>query len=171
MFKLCWNNFLVISTGFKFSKISASMFHPFLTQPDGTLFFLIFTYLRGRSQWNYRDYGSNVSICHFLKLETNKGDFRLYFVLFEKSCRGRHHSEIWKTNTKTLIYSIWIRPQGYLGCQKVCQGSLKMLFEVWRANIAPKMKKIRNTLRKQGIFYIFFQFWWFFEVCAFLGQY
>jgi hypothetical protein len=76
------------------------------TQPDGTLFFLIFTYLRGRSQWNSRDYASNVAICHFLKPETNKGDFRLYFELVEKSCRGLHHSEISKTNTKTLIYSI-----------------------------------------------------------------
>ena len=32
-----------------------------LTQPDGTLFFLIFTYLTGRSHWNSRDYGSNVA--------------------------------------------------------------------------------------------------------------
>ena len=91
-----------------------------------------------------------MAICHFLKPETNKGDFRLYFVLVEKSCRGRHHSEILKTNTKTLIYSIWIRPQGSLGCQKVCQGPLNTLFEVWCANIAPKMKKIWNTLKKQG---------------------
>ena len=72
-----------------------------------------------------------MAICHFLKPETNKGDFRLYFVLVEKNCRGRHHSEILKTNTKTLIYSIWIRPQGSLGCQKVCQGPLNMLFEVF----------------------------------------
>jgi hypothetical protein len=142
-----------------------------ITQPDGTLFFLIFTYLRGRSQWKSRDYGSNVAICHFLKPETKKGDFRLYFVFFEKSCRGRHHSEILKTNTKTLIYSIWIRPQGSLGCQKVRQGPLKTLFEVWRANIAPKMMKIRNTQGKQGFSLHFFQLWWFFEVCAFWGQY
>ena len=26
----------------------------------------------------------NVAICHFLKPETNKGDFRLYFELVEK---------------------------------------------------------------------------------------
>ena len=138
------------------------------TQPDGTLFFLIFTYLRGRSHWNSRDYGSNVAICHFLKPETNKGDFRLYFELVEKSCRGRHHSEILKTNTKTLIYSIWIRPQGSLGCQKVRQGPLNMLFEVWCANIAPKMKKIQNNLRKQGVFLHFFSilmvFW---SLCLF----
>ena len=140
------------------------------TQPDGTLFFLIFTYLRGRSHWNSRDYGSNVAICHFLKPETNKGDFRLYFVLVEKSCRGRHHSEILKTNTKTLIYSIWIRPQGSLGCQKVRQGPLNMLFEVWRANIAPKMKKIQKSQRKQGFFDIFSSILMIFEVCVFWGQ-
>jgi hypothetical protein len=140
------------------------------TQPDGTLFFLIFTYLRGRSHWNSRDFASNVAICYFLKPKTNKGDFRLYFEILEKSCRGRHHSEISKTNTKTFIYSIWIRPQGSLGCQKMRQGPLNMPFEVWRANIAPKLKNIGNTLRKQGFFDIFFQFWqfWqFFEVCEF----
>ena len=74
--------------------------------PDGTLFFLIFTYLSGRSHENSRDYASNVAVRHFLKLETNKGDLRLYFELVEKSCRGRYHSEISKTNTNTLIYSI-----------------------------------------------------------------
>ncbi len=132
------------------------MHYDYDTQPDGTLFFLIFTYLRGRSHWNSRDYASNVAICHFLKPETNKGDFRLYFELVEKSCRGRHHSEISKTNTKTLIYSIWIRPQGSLGCQKMRQGPLNTQFKVWSANIAPKLKNIWNTLRKQGFFWHFF---------------
>ena len=112
-----------------------------------------------------------MAICHFLKPETNKGDFRLYFVLVEKSCRGRHHSEILKTNTKTLIYSIWIRPQGSLGCQKVGQGSLNTLFEVWCANIAPKMKKIQNTLRKQGFFlHFFFNFDGFSKFVPFWGN-
>ena len=45
------------------------------------------------------------SIYQYIKPETNKGNFRLYFELVEKSCRGRHYSEILKTNTKTLIYS------------------------------------------------------------------
>ena len=105
-----------------------------------------------------RDYASNQAICNLLKPETNKGEFRLYFELVEKSCRGRHHSEISKTNTKTLIYSIWIRPQESLGCQKMRQGPLNTPFEVWCANIAPKLKNIRNTLRKQCFFYILFQF-------------
>ena len=51
---------------------------PSITQPDGTLFFLISTYLRGRSHWNSRDYAS---ICHYHKTETNKG---LYFELVKK---------------------------------------------------------------------------------------
>ena len=71
--------------------VAQSIQHAILTQPDRTRFFLIFTYLRGRSHWNSRDYASNVAICHFLKPETNKGDFRLYFELVEKSCRGRVH--------------------------------------------------------------------------------
>jgi hypothetical protein len=111
-----------------------------------------------------------VAIYHFLKPETNKGDFRLYFVFVEKSCRGRHRSEILKTNAKTLIYSIWIQPQGSLGCQKVRQGPLKTLFEVWRANIAPKMKKIQNTLRKQGFLNIFFNFDGFLKFVSFWGN-
>ena len=143
----------------------------YATQPDGTLFFLIFDYLWGTSHWSFRNYDLNAAIYNFFKLESNKGEFRLYFELIEKSCRGRHHSEILKTNTKTLIYSIWIRPQGSLGCQKVRQGPLNMPFEVWCANIAPKLKNIQNTLRKQGFFDIFFQFWRFFKVCAFWGQF
>jgi hypothetical protein len=47
-----------------------------------------------------------------------------------------------KTNTKTLIFSIWIRPQGSQRCQKMRQGPLNMPFEVWCANIAPKLKNI-----------------------------
>ena len=43
------------------------------TQSDGTLLFLISTYLR--------DYASNAAICHFLMPETNKDDFNLYFEL------------------------------------------------------------------------------------------
>jgi hypothetical protein len=33
-----------------------------------------------------------------------------------------------------------------------------MPFEVWCANIAPKLKNIQNTPRKQGFFDIFFNF-------------
>ena len=84
-----------------------------------------------------------------VKAETNKGDFRLYFELVEKGCRRRHQSEILKTDTKTLI---WIQPQEFLGCQNLRQGPLTMPFEVWSANITPKLKNIQNTLRKQGFF-------------------
>ena len=161
----------MVRPSFRKANSSAITWKPVhITQPDGTLFFLIFTYLRGRSHWNSRDYGSNVAICHFFKPETNKGDFRLYFVLFEKNCRGRHLSEILKTSAKTLIYSIWIRPQGSLGCQKVHQGPLNTLFEVWRANIAPKMNKIQKSQRKQGFFDIFSSILMIFEVCVFWGQ-
>ena len=140
------------------------------TQPDGTLFFLIFTYLWGISHWSFRNYGSNAAIYNFFKPESNKGEFRLYFELFEKSCRGRHRSEISKTNAKTLIFAIWIHRQGSQGCQKMRQDSLNMPFEVYCANIALRLKNIQKSLRKQVFFDIFFQFWWFFEVCVFLGQ-
>ena len=65
---------------------------------------------------------------HFLKPETNKVDFRLYFELFEKSYRGRHHSEISKANTKTMISSLWMlglmdAPPGMQGVR--CEKNLK----------------------------------------------
>ena len=79
---------------------------------------------------------------YFFKPESNKVEFRLYFELFEKSCRGRHRSQISRTNAKTLIFAIWIRPQGPQWCQKMRQDPLNMPFEVWCANIAPKLKNI-----------------------------
>ena len=44
---------------------------------------------------------------------------------------------------------------GSLGCQKVRQGPLNMLFEVLCTNIAHKMK-IRNTHKKRGFFFYIF---------------
>jgi hypothetical protein len=40
------------------------------------------------------------AVCHFLKPETN---FRLYFELIEKSCRGRHHSEQTSANFILMV--------------------------------------------------------------------
>ena len=59
-----------------------------LTQPDRTLFFLIFAYLWGTSHWSFRNYGSNAAIYNISKPETNKGEFSLYFELFEKKVVG-----------------------------------------------------------------------------------
>ena len=70
-----------------------------------------------RSSWNV--WRVDHQSCHirkpsyqFLKPETNKGNFRLYFELFEKKYRGRHHSEILKTNTIHLnsqkLFNNWI---------------------------------------------------------------
>ena len=50
-----------------------SLFYKILyTQPEGTLFFLIFTYLRGRSHWNSRDYASVWQYVIFLSLKPTK---------------------------------------------------------------------------------------------------
>ena len=107
----------------------------------------------------------------FLSLKPIKVSSVFILNYLKKSCRGRHRSEISKTNTKTLIFSIWIRPQGSQGRQKMRQGPLNTPFEVWSANIAPKLKSIWNTLRKQVFFDTFFPFWWFLKVCAFWGQF
>ena len=56
------------------------------------------------------NYGSYVAIYHFLKPERTSGNFRPYFEFYENKYRGRHHSEISKTNTKTMISSLWTRP-------------------------------------------------------------
>jgi hypothetical protein len=53
-----------------------------------------------------------------LKPDTNKDEFRLYSKFLEKSYRGSHHSEILKTNAKTLIYSNMDAPPGTLGVSK-----------------------------------------------------
>merc|ERR1712086_910930 len=84
----------------------------------------------------------------FLSLKPIKVSSVFILNYLKKSYRGRHHSEISKTNTKTLIPSIWICLQGSHWCQKMCQGPLNTPFEVWCTNAAPKLKNIRNTLRK-----------------------
>ena len=56
-----------------------------------------------------------ILVNNLFKPGINIGEFRRYFELFEKSCRGRHHPEISNTNTKTMISSLWMHPQG---CQK-----------------------------------------------------
>ena len=83
----------------------------------------------------------------FFKPESNKGEFRLYFELFGKSCRGHHHSEISKTNTKTLIFAIWIRPQGSQGCQNIRFFFSQIKLLSFCANIAPKRHKLQKTIK------------------------
>ena len=88
----------------------------------------------------------------------------------KKSARWHCHAEKSKTNLKTLVSPLWMRPQGSQGCQKMRQDPLNMPHEVWRANIALKLKNIRKSLRKQGFLMIFFQFWQFSAVSTFWGQ-
>ena len=74
----------------------------------------------------------------------------------KKSARWRCHAEKSKTNLKTLVTPLWMRPQGSQGYQKMRQDPLNMPHEVWRANIALKLKNIKKSLRKQGFFDDFF---------------
>ena len=62
-----------------------------------------------------------------------------------------------KTNTETLIFSIWTRLQGSQGCQKMCQDPLNTPFEVWCPKIAPKsdlpqIDEFLKTSKKTGFF-------------------
>ena len=85
----------------------------------------------------------------------------------KKSSRLHCHAEKSKTNLKTLVSPLLIRPQGSQGCQKMRQDPLNMQQEVWRAKIAPNLKNIQKCLRKQGFFDIFSSILMVFEVCVF----
>ena len=85
-----------------------------------------------------------------------KTDIGQHFRKSEKSARGRHRHKIIKTNLKTLVSPLLTRPQGSQGCQKMRQDPLNMPVEVWCAKIAPKLKNIWKSLRKQGFFWHFF---------------
>jgi hypothetical protein len=60
-----------------------------------------------------------------------------------------------QVGTLFLFKYIWIRPQRPQGCQKTRQDPLNMPFEVWCANIAPKLKNIQKSLGKQVFFWKF----------------
>ena len=68
------------------------------------------------------------------------------------------------TNAKTLIFSIWIHPQGSQGRQKMRLDPLNMPFEVWCANIALERHKLRKTVKigkkcqKTPVFIDFFKY-------------
>ena len=95
-----------------------------------------------------------------------KADIGQHFHKSEKSARWRHRHKIIKTNLKTLVSPLLTRPQGSQGCQKMRQDPLNMPVEVWRAKIAPKLKNIRKSLRKQGFFWhLFFNFDGFWSLC------
>ena len=85
-----------------------------------------------------------------------KADIGQHFHISEKSARRRHRHKIIKTNLKTLVSPLLICPQGSQGCQKMRQDLLNMPIEVWCAKIAPKLKNIRKSLKKQGFFLTFF---------------
>ena len=104
---------------------------------------------------------------HVKPIEVTSG-FNLRVM--KKSARWLCHTEKSKTNIKKLISPLLTRTQGSQGCQKMRQDPLNMPCEVWCANIAPKLKNIQKTLRKQGFLMIFFQFWQLFAVSTIWGQ-
>ena len=97
-----------------------------------------------------------------------KADIGQHFHKSEKSARWRHRHKIIKTNLNTLVSPLLMRPQGSQGCQKMRQVPLNMPLEVWCAKIAPKLKNIRKSLRKQGFCWHFsFNFDVFLSLCLF----
>ena len=116
----------------------------------------------------------------FVAISTDKNTFLMtlvikltlgnIFIKSEKSTRRRHRHKTIKTNLKTLVSQLLIRPQGSHGCQKMRHNPLNMPVEVWCAKIAPKLNNIRKCLRKQAFFDIFCSTLRNFEVCAFFEQ-
>ena len=95
-----------------------------------------------------------------------KADIGQHFLKSEKSARRRHRHNIIKTNLKTLVSPLLMRPQGSQGCQKMLQDPVNMPVEVWCAKIAPKLKNIWKGLRRQGFFDCFpFNFDVFWSLC------
>ena len=82
----------------------------------------------------------------------------------KKSARGHWHAKKSKTNLKTLVSPLLIRPQGSQGCQKMRQDPLNMQQEVWCAKIAPERHKLRKTIKigkkcqKTPVFLDFFEY-------------
>ena len=105
-----------------------------------------------------------VTFIHVKSIKVTSG-FNLRRI--KKSARGHWHAKKSKTNLKTLVSPLLIRPQGSQGCQKMRQDPLNMQQEVWRAKIAPNLKNIQKCLRKQGFFDIFSSILMVFEVCVF----
>ena len=82
-------------------------------------------------------------IFKILKPLKMSSDFILNYL--KKSCRGCYHSEISKTNTKTMISSLWTRPQGCQGGQKTGKDQRINKLMCFCANIQPKLNKLRKT--------------------------
>ena len=59
--------------------------------------------------------------------------------------------KIIKTNLKTLVSPLLMRPKGSQGYQKMSQDPLNMPSEVWCATIAPSLKNIQKSLKKTDV--------------------
>ena len=99
-----------------------------------------------------------------------KADIGQHFHKSEKSTRRRHRHKTIKTNLKTLVPPLLMCPQGSHGCQKMSQDPLNMPVEVWCTKIAPKLKNIRKSPRKQGFLTFFSNFDGFSKFVPFWGN-
>ena len=76
-----------------------------------------------------------------------KADIRQHFHKIEKSARWRHLHKIIKTNLKTHISPLLMRPQGSQGCQKITFFFLQMKVFSFCAKIALKLYKLQKTVK------------------------
>ena len=86
--------------------------------------------------WHYINFFSHLPV----KVTS---DFILNYL--KKVVGGATTQKNLKTDTKTLIFSIWIRPQGPQGCQKMRHYPLNLDLEVWCSNIQPKLDELQKT--------------------------
>ena len=110
------------------------------------------------SHRSFRNYSSNVAVFLSLKPIMMISDVMLNYL--KKSCRGSHHSEISKTNTKTMISFNGRVPRGAEGVKKR-EGPKHQwpdLFLQWYS------ARIEKTLENRHKTVIFVRFPWFHEV-------
>ena len=125
--------------------------------------YIIYLLVRYKSHWSFENYCSNGGhIIFSLAWNQQRWLQTLLWIIWKRIIGAQKKL---KTNTETLIYSIWTCPQGPQGCQKMCQDPLNTPFEVWCAKIAPQIEEYLKNLNLKDIF--FFQFWWFLKFVPF----
>ena len=82
----------------------------------------------GKSHWSFRNYDSNGEIYNFCKPESNKGDFRLSFWLYEKRVIGGATTHKYQNKYKNHDILTIDAPPGPLGVSKEARLSTKFEF-------------------------------------------
>ena len=98
---------------------------------------------------------SGLTFHHFLMILIIKLTLGNIFMKVKNPPGGATVTKKFKTNLKTHVSPLLIRSQRSKGCQKMHKDPLNMPVEVCCAKIAPKLRNIQKSPRKQGLIDIF----------------